>query len=60
MDGDSVCGGQGEYDGERGRSIVCPEESPQCSCRRKSMPHRYADSPKGVQGGERKATLLAP
>mgnify|MGYP000831758132 CR=1 FL=1 len=23
------------------------------------MPHRYADSPKGVQGGERKATLLA-
>ena len=40
-------------------SIVCPEESPQCARRRKPLPRGYADSPKGVQGGERKAPLLA-
>ena len=39
--------------------MVCPEESHQCARRRIALHHWYADSPKGVQGGERKATLLA-
>ena len=39
--------------------IVCPEESPQCA-RRRIPPALHAEyGPKGVQGGERKATLLA-
>ena len=39
--------------------IICPEESHQSVRRRISLLCGYADSPKGVQGGERKATLLA-
>ena len=40
--------------------IVCPEESPQCARRRKSLSCVDTPTPpKGVQGGERKATLLA-
>ena len=38
--------------GKRERAIVRPQTQISALC-------GYADSPKGVQGGERKATLLA-
>ena len=41
---------QAERTAVRTAPMVCPEESPQCARRRKSMPHRYADSPKGCRG----------
>ena len=41
----------------RGVMMVWFEESPQCARRCIPLPHWHADSPKGVQGGERKATL---
>ena len=40
--------------------IICSEESHQSVRRRIPLLCGYADSPKGVQEGERKATLLAP
>ena len=44
---------QAERTAVRTAPMVCPEESPQCARRRKSMPHRYADSPKGCRGERR-------